>query len=626
MSATTPLSYNNTTGAFSIQVANTSQDGYLSSTDWNTFNGKQNTITNPVTGTGTSGQVTYFNGTSSVTSSSSFKFDGTNLTIGNPSSALAQLHIYNASAAASFLLQTNSTTDYSEIAVRNNSSTATSYFRQYSTATTLSDFGVSRAGLAMFFSNYATNFVVGTRNGGDLIFGTNDVERVRILSSNGYVGIGPSMSSPSYQLDVNGTGRFTGALTGTSATFSGRVGINGAPSTTFGLESYGEGRFYQPLTNTTAYLRIENNRTRNAAVYTATTNGGFYAGVSIGTDTFNYQIYDGVAGSARLTIASTGAATFSSSVNMGGKLTIESSTYDDFIKLTRTGIGSMGISATNPRGIQTTDAAGNFVGWHVTAAGNVGIGTTSPSAKLGMVVAASGTNQAVIDASNLSDASFTLSLRTNITELNAGGAGNMTFSNSSERMRITSGGKLCVNRTNTIFTSSGHTIQGDVSAGGEPVLEVYNQSLSDSSPAIACFKNSSTTSSSARFIQFYADAGSVAMGGIVGNGASNVQFASISDIREKENIISINGSLNKILALNPVEFDWKKTGEHIKAGFIAQQVEEVFPEYVVENMSNEGEEERKGLTGGMSSGIIAHLVKAIQEQQQQIEELKLKIK
>lgn len=41
LSATSPLSYNNLTGAFSIQVANTTQNGYLSSADWNTFNGKQ---------------------------------------------------------------------------------------------------------------------------------------------------------------------------------------------------------------------------------------------------------------------------------------------------------------------------------------------------------------------------------------------------------------------------------------------------------------------------------------------------------------------------------------------------------------------------------------------------------
>jgi hypothetical protein len=44
LSASTPLSYNNTTGAFSIQVANTTQNGYLTSTDWNTFNNKQSAL------------------------------------------------------------------------------------------------------------------------------------------------------------------------------------------------------------------------------------------------------------------------------------------------------------------------------------------------------------------------------------------------------------------------------------------------------------------------------------------------------------------------------------------------------------------------------------------------------
>ncbi|HSU29533.1 MAG TPA: hypothetical protein VLJ68_14195 [Chitinophagaceae bacterium] len=40
-SATSPLTYNSTTGAFGITQANTSTSGYLSSTDWNTFNNKQ---------------------------------------------------------------------------------------------------------------------------------------------------------------------------------------------------------------------------------------------------------------------------------------------------------------------------------------------------------------------------------------------------------------------------------------------------------------------------------------------------------------------------------------------------------------------------------------------------------
>ena len=118
------------------------------------------------------------------------------------------------------------------------------------------------------------------------------------------------------------THQFTGSLVvsgsanlltvGTNLLFvssSGNVGIGTAsPSTKLHV--------YEALTNASAHLTIQNNRARNAAVYTVTSNGGFYAGTSIGTDTFNYQIYDGVAGAARLTISSTGAATFSNNVTL----------------------------------------------------------------------------------------------------------------------------------------------------------------------------------------------------------------------------------------------------------------------------------------------------------------------
>jgi hypothetical protein len=43
LSGTAPIVYNNTTGAISITQAGTASNGYLSSTDWNTFNNKSNT-------------------------------------------------------------------------------------------------------------------------------------------------------------------------------------------------------------------------------------------------------------------------------------------------------------------------------------------------------------------------------------------------------------------------------------------------------------------------------------------------------------------------------------------------------------------------------------------------------
>lgn len=59
LSATAPLNYNGS-GLFTIAQSSGSTNGYLSSTDWNTFNNKQNALT--LTTTGTSGAATLVGG------------------------------------------------------------------------------------------------------------------------------------------------------------------------------------------------------------------------------------------------------------------------------------------------------------------------------------------------------------------------------------------------------------------------------------------------------------------------------------------------------------------------------------------------------------------------------------
>jgi len=49
-----------------LSPASSTVNGYLSSTDWNTFNGKQNTLTNPVTGAGTINYLPKFTGASAL--------------------------------------------------------------------------------------------------------------------------------------------------------------------------------------------------------------------------------------------------------------------------------------------------------------------------------------------------------------------------------------------------------------------------------------------------------------------------------------------------------------------------------------------------------------------------------
>jgi hypothetical protein len=89
-----------------------------------------------------------------------------------------------------------------------------------------------------------------------------------------------------------------------------------------------------------------------------------------------------------------------------------------------------------------------------------------------------------------------------------------------------------------------------------------------------------------------------------------------SDVRKKENIITIDNPLDKVLSLRGVYYNMKDDEtKRRKLGVIAQEVQEVLPEVV--NYS-EGTDEY-GVAYGNITGI---LIEAIKEQQKQIEELK----
>jgi len=90
-----------------------------------------------------------------------------------------------------------------------------------------------------------------------------------------------------------------------------------------------------------------------------------------------------------------------------------------------------------------------------------------------------------------------------------------------------------------------------------------------------------------------------------------VELNATSDINLKENIRPIENSLDKILQINGVEFDWKETHQP-SVGVIAQEIEKVFPSLVKTS-------ENKSVN---YNGLIGVLIEAIKEQQKQIDELK----
>jgi hypothetical protein len=137
---------------------------------------------------------------------------------------------------------------------------------------------------------------------------------------------------------------------------------------------------------------------------------------------------------------------------------------------------------------------------------------------------------------------------------------------------------------------------------------------------MAASTNSSSTleaySTGAAAFRFY-----VGMAGTVY--ATSTTISAISDQRLKENVQDLDVGLNAVLALKPRKFDWKTgKGKDIKGdrGWIAQEFEQVFPDLIDEwkDPAPEGEEPYKSVR----ADLIPVLVKAIQEQQAIIEQLK----
>lgn len=98
---------------------------------------------------------------------------------------------------------------------------------------------------------------------------------------------------------------------------------------------------------------------------------------------------------------------------------------------------------------------------------------------------------------------------------------------------------------------------------------------------------------------------------------SDGEYRQLSDARFKKNIspIANDEGLKSVSRLNPVKYHFKNEGDadRLHFGFLAQEVEKIFPQFV-------DEVEGHKVLGYQS--FIPVLTKAIQEQQQQIEDLK----
>ena len=100
-----------------------------------------------------------------------------------------------------------------------------------------------------------------------------------------------------------------------------------------------------------------------------------------------------------------------------------------------------------------------------------------------------------------------------------------------------------------------------------------------------------------------------------------VAYYNFSDKRLKTNIKPTTNNLDKVLKLNPVEYNWKEGYRKDKKeiGLIAQEVEKIIPEVVRENQRLNDNTLYKQID---YEHLVSTLIGAVQEQQKQIDELK----
>jgi len=110
------------------------------------------------------------------------------------------------------------------------------------------------------------------------------------------------------------------------------------------------------------------------------------------------------------------------------------------------------------------------------------------------------------------------------------------------------------------------------------------------------------------------------------NGTTLEELHNHSDIKLKTNVKPLTGALSKVLQLEGVSFEWthwhkKKISPGTRIGFVAQEVEKVIPEAVIDTKIDDNEGNRIDVKGVQYDKLVALLVEAIKEQNTRIEHL-----
>ena len=281
------------------------------------------------------------------------------------------------------------------------------------------------------------------------------------------------------------------------------------------------------------------------------------------------------------------------------KITLSEGTPESAIRSTASGTSSDLRLMTSVSGSQTTKLIVDY-------AGNVGIGTSSPTNALDVQGGAS--NTAIVARSTDSKAQISLvdNSTTGVGSVAVGAEGNALFltsgSGGSERMRIDSSGKVQLNTTTV-----------------DAMLTIKNTNLTTTT-LLSLFDVGGTGTHTQ--IAFSNTNGGV---GTINTSGSSTSYNTSSDYRLKENIVGISDGITRLKTLKPYRFNFKVDPDKTVDGFFAHEVTPVVPEAITGTKDEVDSDNNPVYQGIDQSKLVPLLTAALQEAISKIEVLETKV-
>lgn len=241
------------------------------------------------------------------------------------------------------------------------------------------------------------------------------------------------------------------------------------------------------------------------------------------------------------------------------------------------------------------------------ASGNVGIGTSSPSSAL-YVKRTSGNAALYVDYNGTNVGRIEAATNGNLYIGTTTGSGSVFIGNTANASAasIDSSGNLLVGTTSNTHGGASHKMSIYYPGGGN-LYGLALRAAADNTVAISFVGAANTT-----------------VGTITISSSGTTAYNTSSDYRLKSTPRRLVNALDRVMQLNPCEWDWLADGSQ-GVGFIAHEVQAIRPQAVTGEKDAVGKDGKPIYQGMDASFLIADLTAAIQEQQAMIQTLQAEV-